>query len=161
MCVPQASLSTSLYNVRDLYQMRETYRRTVAVAVARNATAGAARALTGGVTPWLALGCGDRLLPTTSCHGDEQRYNEPCTSFDFGRPYDPVLSWQLGSELNNLSQYNDYDINLNPPLSGRFCPLSIPTLPLCAGVRHVLPRVRACRTLMGARLDPPPLTFST
>ena len=45
--------STSLYNIRFLPTMRETYRRTVEVAVARN---GSGRRLTG-VTPWLALGC--------------------------------------------------------------------------------------------------------
>ena len=93
--------SVSIYNIRDLYLMRESYRRTVAVAIAMNATG----RTTGGVTPWLALGTGDHLLPTHNCSGANQKYNEPCGKFDFATPYDPVLSWQLGNEINNMSQY--------------------------------------------------------
>eukprot|EP00040_Diaphanoeca_grandis_P044390 m.270851 g.270851 ORF g.270851 m.270851 type:complete len:439 (-) comp91883_c0_seq1:31-1347(-) len=98
-----STLSTSIYNIRDLYQMRETYHRTVQFAKYKNSTR---RPLTG-VTPWLALGCGDHLVAAHNCSGNEQRYNEPCKAFDFHSPYDPVLSWQLGNELNNLSQYNN------------------------------------------------------
>jgi hypothetical protein len=100
------TFSTSIYDIRDLFLMRETYRRTVAVAIAHNSS-GPSAGLTTGVTPWLALGCGDRLLATHNCSGHEQRYNEPCSAFYFASPYDPVLSWQLGNEINNLSQYTN------------------------------------------------------
>lgn len=96
-----ATLSTSIYGIRDLYLMRETYRRTVQFAIARNTSLGGG---TTGVTPWLALGCGDVVLPTHNCSGHEQRYDTPCGGFVFQPPYDPVLSWQLGSEINNLSR---------------------------------------------------------
>ena len=50
--------------------------------------------------------CGDHLLPTHNCSNDETHYDEACSKFDFFNPYDPVLSWQLGTELNNLTQYS-------------------------------------------------------
>ena len=28
-------------------------------------------------------------------------------AFDFATPYSPVLSWQIGNEINNLSQYSN------------------------------------------------------
>ena len=107
------SFSASIYNIRFLPSMRETYRRTVQYALQFNATGlnavgGSASPgqLTGGVTPWLAIGCGYHLLPTHNCSQDQMHYDEPCETFDFNSPYDPVLSWQLGSELHNLTQYS-------------------------------------------------------
>ena len=93
------SLSVSIYNIRELWLMREAYRRTVAYAKQRNASAPLEKSVVGGVTPWLALGCGDHLLPTHNCSTSETRYNAPCGKFDFATPYDPVLSWQLGTEV--------------------------------------------------------------
>jgi hypothetical protein len=61
--------------------MREVYRRTVAYAAQRNETAGLADSVSGGVTPWLALGTGDHLLATHNCTTSETRYNEPCGAF--------------------------------------------------------------------------------
>lgn len=101
-----SSLSVSIYNIRELSLMRDVYRRTVAYAQQRNVS-GYGQSIAGGVTPWLALGCGDHLLPTHNCSTSETRYNEPCGKFDFAVPYDPVLSWQIGTELNNLSQYSN------------------------------------------------------
>lgn len=115
-----STYSCSLYGIRDLFLMRETYRRTVEVAVAFN-TSGPHAGRTSSVTPWLALGCGELLLPTHNCSGHEQRYNTPCSVFDFSHPYDPVLSWQLGSELMNLSRYgNTEDPSFTP--SDAFAP---------------------------------------
>lgn len=100
------TFSCSLYNLRDLYLMRETYRRTVEVARTFNST-GPWAGRTRSVTPWLALGCGDLTVPSLNCSGNEQRYNEPCSRFDFGTPYDPVQSWQFGSEMMNLTRYGN------------------------------------------------------
>jgi hypothetical protein len=93
--------------------MRNNYRRTVETALHLNtsglkAPGGVAApcTVTGGVTPWLALGCGYHLKATRNCSDDQTHYDEPCSSFDMATPYDPVLSWQLGTELNNLSQYS-------------------------------------------------------
>merc|ERR1711904_514959 len=95
--------------------MRQVYTHTVAYAMQRNKTEGQQRSISGGVTPWLALGTGDHLRPTHNCSGDASRYNEPCSSFAFGVPYDPVLSWQLGTELNNLTQYSNTENPAFPP----------------------------------------------
>jgi hypothetical protein len=117
-----SSVSVSIYNIRELWLMREVYRRTAAYAQQRNASGGAlAESVAGGVTPWIALGTGDHLLPTHNCSTSETRYNEPCGKFDFAIPYDPVNSWQLGTELNNMSQYSNTEHPEFPP-SRAFAP---------------------------------------
>ena len=114
-----ASLSCSIYNIRELFLMRETYRRTVAYAAQRNSSASTAASVAGGVTPWLALGCGDHLLPTHNCSVDETRYNEPCGKFDFATPYDPVLSWQLVSFDSAIPSLPAFGLGLRSiPLAG-------------------------------------------
>jgi hypothetical protein len=112
--------SCSIYNIRDLYLMRETYRRTVKVAIARNSS-GKYAGRTSSVTPWLSLGAGDHLLATFNCSGHEQTYAEPCGKFDFHNAYEPVNSWQLGSEIMNLSRYAN---KMNPryPVNESFAP---------------------------------------
>ena len=88
------TMSVSLYSPRFLPLMRETYRRTVALALARNAS-GAAAGTVASVTPWISLGAGDHLQPTHACGADETKYGEPCASFDFHSPYVEIAVYVL------------------------------------------------------------------
>lgn len=80
--------------------------------------------VTGGVTPWLALGGGGGALhsPTVNCtdmHPSGSGSHYPprgCPSLElvdpfgfFHNDYDRRLSYQLGSEINNLAKYDRID----------------------------------------------------
>lgn len=72
------SFSCSLYRLPEIHGMRETFRRTVALAESKGVSE---------VTPWVALGSGYRR--TLGGH-----------EFLFDWDYNLVYSWQLGAEIN-------------------------------------------------------------
>ena len=130
------------------------YRRTVAAAVLYNSssvppTSGQCDWLENsaqigkvrqGVTPWLALGGGggamhSPALQCTDMQPSSSSHYPPrgCPSLQLVDPfgfwhndYDRRLSWQLGSEINNLSRYDRLDahgkIVGGVPASARFAP---------------------------------------
>eukprot|EP01051_Picozoa_sp_SAG22_P020482 SAG22_NODE_4156_length_1365_cov_2.436019_2_plen_306_part_00 len=92
-----SSFGTCLYNLPEVGYMRETFTRTVFAANEANVSG----QLTGGVTPWIALGCGTRMRANRTLPGtDERRLSWNSLFFDFQYDYDRATSWQLGAELN-------------------------------------------------------------
>jgi hypothetical protein len=79
------------------------------------------------------------VIPDCVC---APRYNEPCAKFDFATPYDPVLSWQLGTELNNLSQYSNTEHPSFLP-NQSFAPWDAVRLVTCQHVHPAFARARA------------------
>ena len=79
--------SVALYTLPEIFAMRGRFAQTVANAAAHNQSG----ALTGGVSPWLALGAGYKRNANAS---------HPL-SFDFTWDFDRVYSWQFGREVNN------------------------------------------------------------
>jgi hypothetical protein len=75
----KAPLSCSLYTVPEIERMRETYRRTAALADSLGIE---------DVTPWVALGAG--------CRRDIIKFEKWYFDWD----YDIIYSWMLGAELN-------------------------------------------------------------
>lgn len=73
------AFSCSLYSVPEIGYMRETFRRTLELAMQRGVSQ---------VTPWVALGAGYR------------RAVDAFHRWDFDWNYDLVYSWLLGAELN-------------------------------------------------------------
>ena len=82
-----ASLAVSLYSVPDLDNMRARMNHTLAIAKANNETG----QLTGGVTPWVALGTGFRRFP----HVFDTSTIVPSARKD-GDMYSNVEDWRLG-----------------------------------------------------------------
>jgi hypothetical protein len=81
------SLSLSLYTVPEIWNMRGSMNRTVALA---ESARGNRSGTTQSVTPWISLGAGNRRLPKL----DGMMY-------DLCWDYDRVYSWQMGREMNN------------------------------------------------------------
>lgn len=77
------SLTLSLYTVPEIWNMRASMNRTVALARSRFPGDNVP------VNPWIALGVGNRRLPKMD--GE---------SFDLCWDYDRVYSWQMGREIN-------------------------------------------------------------
>eukprot|EP00039_Didymoeca_costata_P022575 m.4764 g.4764 ORF g.4764 m.4764 type:complete len:384 (-) comp3096_c0_seq2:129-1280(-) len=90
------SFGTSIYSVQELYKMRQTFQKTVAAAKNMKKPTG--------VVPWLALGCGYRVMSSLNCSAYSLD-KAPCTTFDFQFDYGLEFSWQMGSEINDVARY--------------------------------------------------------
>ena len=76
------TFATSLYTVAEYEATRESYRRTVAYAKTCNISY---------VTPWIALGGGERRVVDLN--------HDATTAFDTLWDYDVAYSWMIGKEI--------------------------------------------------------------
>ena len=87
------SFTVSLYQLPDVWLMRDTMRQTVALATRLNSST---HTQTLSVNPWLSLGAGYRRIANRT----RKALDLPTVYFDLQYDYDRVISWSFGAEIN-------------------------------------------------------------
>jgi hypothetical protein len=85
------SFTVSLYQLPDVWNMRDTMRQTVVLAKKHN-TSGQ----TLSVNPWLGLGAGYHRVANRTGKNEDL----PCVRYDLKWDFDRVISWGFGAEVN-------------------------------------------------------------